>query len=68
MIRGHTAAITAAIEALPEPPRDKAKNRWNHKITISRGSDMITAIQALLGWTSAYVDELFIAADVLDKS
>jgi hypothetical protein len=68
MIRGHTEAITAAIEALPEPPRDKAKNRWNHKTTISRGSDMITAMRALLGWTSDYVDELFIAADALDKS
>jgi hypothetical protein len=68
MIRGHAEAIVAAIDALPEPPREIAKNRWNHKGTISRGSSMISAMQAILGWTSTYVDELFIAADVLDKS
>lgn len=62
MIRGHTAAITAAIEALPETPREIAKNRWGHKDTISRGSSMIASMQAILGWTSAYVDELFIEA------
>jgi hypothetical protein len=68
MIRGHTAAIAAAIDALPEPPREIAKNRWNHKGTISRGSNMITLMQGILDWEDAYVDELFIAADVLDKS
>jgi hypothetical protein len=62
MIRGHTAAITAAIDALPEPPREIAKNRWNHKDTISRGSSLITAMQAILQWESSYVDELFIEA------
>jgi len=62
MIRGHTAAIAAAIDALPEPPREIAKSRWNHKGTISRGSSMIAAMQAILGWTSTYVDELFIEA------
>jgi hypothetical protein len=67
MIRGHTAAITAAIEALPEPPREIAKNRWNHKDTISRGSSMISAMQQILGWTSDYVDELFRAAFALDQ-
>jgi hypothetical protein len=59
MIRGHAEAIAAAIDALPEPPREIAKNRWNHKDTISRGSSMISAMQQILGWTSDYVDELF---------
>lgn len=68
MLRGHTAAITAALEALPEPPREIAKNRWNHKDTISRGSSMISAMQQILGWTNAYVDELFVVADELAKS
>jgi hypothetical protein len=62
MIRGHTAAIEAALANLPEPQRTIASNRWSHKPTISRASSLIAAMQAILGWTSAYVDELFIEA------
>lgn len=66
--RGHTTAINAALSGLPEPPRVKATLRWEYKDTISRGSSMISALQALLGWSDAYVDELFVAADTLAKS
>lgn len=58
--RNHTAAIDTALAGLPEPPRVKAMLRWEYKDTISRGSSMITSMQALLGWSDAYVDELFI--------
>lgn len=66
--RNHTAAIDAALAGLPEPPRAKATLRWEYKDTISRGSSIISALQALLGWSDAYVDELFVAADTLAKS
>ncbi len=66
--RNHTTAIDAALAGLQEPPRVKAILRWEYKDTISRGSSMITAMQALLGWSNAYVDELFVAADTLAKS
>lgn len=66
--RNHTAAIDAALAGLPEPPRVKATLRWEYKDTISRGSSMISALQAILGWSNAYVDELFVAADTLAKS
>ena len=66
--RNHTAAIDAALSGLPEPPRVKATLRWEYKDTISRGSSMIFALQAILGWSNAYVDELFVAADALAKS
>ena len=66
--RGHTAAIDAALSGLPEPPRVKATLRWEYKDTISRGSSVISALQALLGWPDAYVDELFVAADTLAKA
>ena len=66
--RNHTSAIDAAIASLPEPPRIKATLRWEYKDTISRGSSMISALQSILGWTNAYVDELFVAADTLAKS
>jgi hypothetical protein len=62
MTRGHTAAIEAALANLSEPQRTIAGNRWNHKPTISRASSLIAAMQAILGWTSAYVDELFVEA------
>lgn len=68
LVRGHNAAIEAALNSLPEPPRTIARNRWEHKDTISRGSSMISAMQSILGWSNAYVDELFIAADTLSKS
>ncbi len=67
MIRGHTAAIESALANLSEPQRTIANNRWSHKPTISRSSSLITAMQAILGWSSDYVDELFFAADLLDK-
>lgn len=66
--RNHTTAIDTALAGLPEPPRVKAMLRWEYKDTISRGSSMITSMQALLGWSDAYVDELFVAADTLSKS
>lgn len=66
--RNHTAAIDAALASLPEPPRVKATLRWEYKDTISRESSMISALQAILGWTNAYVDELFVAADTLAKA
>lgn len=66
--RNHTSAIDAALASLPEPLRIKATLRWEYKDTISRGSSMISALQSILGWTNAYVDELFVAADTLAKS
>ena len=66
--RNHTAQIDAALAGLPEPTRVKAMLRWEYKDTISRGSSMIASMQSLLGWTNAYVDELFVAADTLAKS
>ena len=66
--RNHTAAIDTALASLPEPLRVKATLRWEYKDTISRGSSMISALQAILGWSDAYVDELFVAADELAKA
>lgn len=66
--RNHMVAIDAALASLPEPLRVKATLRWEYKDTISRGSSMISALQAILGWSDAYVDELFVAADTLAKS
>lgn len=65
LVRGHGPAIEDKLNSLPDPPRTIARNRWENKDTISRGSSIISAMQALLGWSSAYVDELFRAAAAL---
>lgn len=60
LVRGHAADIEATLNSLPDPPRTIARNRWENKDTISRNSPIIAQMQALLGWTNAYVDELFV--------
>lgn len=60
LVRGHAVAIESALGSLPEPVRTIARNRWENKDTISRGSSIIAAMQSILGWTNSYVDELFI--------
>jgi hypothetical protein len=63
LIRGLIPAIEAELQELPEPDRSVAMNRWSEKPTIERQSPLITALQGRLGWTDAYVDELFRAAN-----
>lgn len=60
LVRGHAADIEAALNSLPDPPRTIARNRWENKDTISRTSPIIAQIKQLLGWSDAYVDELFV--------
>lgn len=60
LVRGHAADIEAALNSLPDPPRTIARNRWENKATISRNSPIIAQMQQILGWTNAYVDELFV--------
>lgn len=60
LVRGHAADIEAALNSLPDPPRTIARNRWENKDTISRNSPIIAQMQQLLGWSNAYVDELFV--------
>jgi hypothetical protein len=65
LIRGLIPAIETELQKLPEPDRSVAMNRWSEKPTIERPSPLITALQALLGWTNDYVDDLFRAAGQL---
>ena len=59
LLHGHAHAIDVALGMLPEPQQSIARNRWDNKDTISRGSPHIAAMQLLLNWDEAYVDELF---------
>ena len=60
LVRGHAADIEAALNSLPDPPRTIARNRWENKDTISRNSPIVESMRQILGWTNAYVDELFV--------
>lgn len=66
--RGHEVEIETAFSKLPVDVQRKARGRWASKDTISRGSSIISALQSILKWTNAYVDELFSEADKLSKS
>jgi hypothetical protein len=68
LIRKHATDIQNALSNLPEPTKTIAQNRWDNKDTISRNSQIIAAMRLILKWTNEYVDELFIAADLLSKS
>lgn len=65
LLAGHAHAIDVALGMLPEPQQSIARNRWDNKETISRGSPHIAAMQQLLSWDAAYVDGLFKSASKL---
>jgi len=65
LLAGHAHAIDVALGMLPEPQQAIARNRWDNKDTISRGSPHIVAMQQLLSWDNAYVDGLFKSASKL---
>lgn len=56
------AAITAAMEALPEPTRSAAKITWEYSTEVQRYNGLVAQMAPLLGMTEAQIDELFIAA------
>lgn len=59
---GLLAEVVAAFDALPEPQRAEALDAWEFKTTVSRDSQFLIAVAAVLGLTDAQVDELFAAA------
>ena len=68
MQAGQKAAIEAAMNALPEPDRSIAWNRWEYKDVILRQSAIILSLQSALGWTSEYVDDLYKSAEAIAAS
>lgn len=62
IIAGEKANIEAAMNALPEPDKWVAWNRWEYKETILRESPIISLLQQNLGWTNEFVDDLYKSA------
>lgn len=54
--------VEAAIEALPEPARTRARIEWTKRPTVERNSPLVVQLGAAVGLNDAVLDALFIAA------
>ena len=59
---GLLAAVEAAIDALPDPPRAAARIEWGHSQAVQRRRGLVVQMGAKLGMSEAQLDALFIAA------
>lgn len=59
---GKLAAVNAAINALPDPPRSAALIEWEYSSTVRRDSQFVALLGPALGLDAAGLDALFIAA------
>ena len=62
---GKLAAVNAAIDSLPDPPKTAAKIEWEYSSTVRRDSQFVAMLGPVLGLDSAALDALFIAASKL---
>ena len=62
---GLLPAVTAAVDAMPEPDKTAAQITWEFAATVDRGFGMVPALAAAMGMTEAQIDDLFIAANKL---
>ena len=62
---GKLAAVNAAINALPDPPKTAALIEWEYSSTVRRESHFVAMLGPALGLDSAALDALFIAASKL---
>ena len=59
---GKLAAVNAAINALPDPPKTAALIEWEYSSTVRRDSQFVALLGPALGLDAAGLDALFIAA------
>lgn len=63
--QGKTAAVEAAIAAMPQPAQTVVSTAWNYGNIIERNSPTIAGLASVLKMTAAQVDALFIAASAI---
>lgn len=61
-IAGRLADVTAAIDSMPEPPRESARIAWEYSQVIERDATFVRQLATALGMSNADVDALFVAA------
>ena len=62
---GKLAAVTDAINALPDPPKTAALIEWEYSSTVRRDSQFVALLGPALGLDAAGLDALFVAASKL---
>lgn len=62
---GKLAAVNAAINALPDPPKTSALIEWEYSSTVRRDSQFVALLGPALGLDPEALDALFIAASKL---
>lgn len=62
---GKLAAVNAAINALPDPPKTAAIIEWEYSNAVRRDSQFVALLGPALGLDAAGLDALFIAASKL---
>ena len=62
---GMLAAVNAAINALPDPPKTAALIEWEYSNSVRRDSRFVGLLGPALGLDAAGLDALFVAASKL---
>lgn len=62
---GRLQAVEAALAAMPEPARKRARIEWDYRPTVRRDSPLVVQLGAALGLDSAALDDLFTHAAAL---
>ena len=62
---GKLAAVTAAINALSDPPKTAALIEWEYSNAVRRDSQFVALLGPALGLNAAGLDALFVAASKL---
>lgn len=65
---GQLDEVNGAIDALPEPDRSIARNRWDYKPFIKRHDEIIHRLQIELGWSDDYINDLYKSAQTISSS
>ena len=63
---GRLADVDAALALLDEPMRAAAQIEWEYSATVIRNKPLVAQLALALGFTEAYIDDLFIQASALD--
>ncbi len=62
---GKLAAVNAAINALPDPPKTAALIEWEYSNSVRRDSQFVALLGPALGLDAAGLDALFVSASKL---
>lgn len=62
---GLIAAVEAAIDAMPSPQREFARDEWEYSGEVHRDRGLVLNMGTALGLSSAQLDALFISAAAL---